>query len=224
MTGRTEAIASRRFWIVGASSGIGAALARELVRRGASVAISARDTDALRRVAGDDMPVVPVDATTFDVTFPTQTAAGTYTMVIGPNILIYHLTSWLKEPNEASHVAPDSPDTDSQDTSNESADSTSASTDAPSSSASAGVVELWRELERHRKDPLRMMRRLGWRFALRYRLGRLTRAAAAQRLGELAGGARLAIVELSDGRAAIDVDKPEDLVLVRRLVAGEPTA
>jgi len=68
--------------------------------------------------------------------------------------------------------------------------------------ASAGVVELWRELERHRKDPLRMMRRLGWRFALRYRLGRLTRAAAAQRLGELAGGARLAIVELSDGRAA----------------------
>ena len=90
--------------------------------------------------------------------------------------------------------------------------------------ASAGVVELWRELERHRKDPLRMMRRLGWRFALRYRLGRLTRAAAAQRLGELAGGARLAIVELSDGRAAIDVDKPEDLVLVRRLVAGEPTA
>jgi non-heme Fe2+,alpha-ketoglutarate-dependent halogenase len=25
--------------------------------------------------------------------------------VIGPNILIYHLTSWLKEPNEASHVS-----------------------------------------------------------------------------------------------------------------------
>ena len=25
--------------------------------------------------------------------------------IIGPNILIYHLTSWLKEPNEASHVS-----------------------------------------------------------------------------------------------------------------------
>ena len=25
--------------------------------------------------------------------------------VIGPNILIYHLTSWLKEPNEPSHVS-----------------------------------------------------------------------------------------------------------------------
>jgi len=90
--------------------------------------------------------------------------------------------------------------------------------------AAGGVVELWRELERHRKDPLRMMRRLGWRFALRYRLGRLTRAAAAQRLGELAGGARLALVALSDGRAAIDVDKPEDLALVRRMVADERQA
>jgi hypothetical protein len=90
--------------------------------------------------------------------------------------------------------------------------------------AAAGVVELWRELERHRKKPLRMMWRLGWRFALRYRLGRLSRAGAAARLGALAGGARLAIVELSDGRSAIDVDKPEDLVLVRRLAAGERAA
>ena len=90
--------------------------------------------------------------------------------------------------------------------------------------AAAGVVELWRELERHRKEPLRMMRRLGWRFALRYRLGRLSRAAAAARLGALAGGASVALVELSDGRSAIDVDKPEDLVLVRRLAAGERAA
>jgi GTP:adenosylcobinamide-phosphate guanylyltransferase len=90
--------------------------------------------------------------------------------------------------------------------------------------AAAGVVQLWRELESHRKEPLRMMRRLGWRFALRYRLGRLTRDAAARRLGELAGGARLAIVELNDGRSAIDVDKAEDLALVRRLVAGERAA
>ena len=25
--------------------------------------------------------------------------------IIGPNILIYHLTSWLKEPNDRSHVS-----------------------------------------------------------------------------------------------------------------------
>ena len=57
---------------------------------------------------------------------------------------------------------------------------------------------------------------------LRYALGRLSMAAAAARLGELAGGARFAIVALSDGRAAIDVDKPDDLDLVRRLVGAAP--
>ena len=70
-----------------------------------------------------------------------------------------------------------------------------------------------------------MVRRLGWTFALRYALGRLSMAAAAARLGELAGGgARFAIVALRDGRAAIDVDKPDDLDLVRRLVAAAPRA
>ena len=50
-------------WVVGASSGIGAAVARELRRRGATVAISARREDRLREVAGGDMLVVPVDVT-----------------------------------------------------------------------------------------------------------------------------------------------------------------
>ena len=63
---RTEAIRGRRYWIVGASSGIGAALARELVGRGADVAISARRIEDLQAVAGDDMAVVPLDATDRD--------------------------------------------------------------------------------------------------------------------------------------------------------------
>lgn len=50
-------------WIVGGSSGIGAAVARNLVTRGAKVAISARRTDQLHEVAGDDMLVVPADVT-----------------------------------------------------------------------------------------------------------------------------------------------------------------
>lgn len=83
--------------------------------------------------------------------------------------------------------------------------------------AAADAVELWRDMESDRKHPLRMMRRLGWTTALRYRLGQLTLAAASARLGKLAGGARLSIVQLNDGRAAIDVDKPEDLDLVRQL-------
>ena len=56
-------LSGARVWVTGASSGIGAALARELADRGASVAISARDLEKLREVAGDRMLVVPVDVT-----------------------------------------------------------------------------------------------------------------------------------------------------------------
>lgn len=83
----------------------------------------------------------------------------------------------------------------------------------------AGAVNFWRDIEHDRKQPLRMMQRLGWRFALRYKAGQLASAAAAARLGELSGGARLALVSMRDGRAAIDVDKAEDLALARRLIS-----
>jgi short-subunit dehydrogenase len=57
-----------RIWITGASTGIGAALARELADRGASVAISARNVEKLREVAGGRMLVVPVDVTDREAT------------------------------------------------------------------------------------------------------------------------------------------------------------
>jgi hypothetical protein len=88
--------------------------------------------------------------------------------------------------------------------------------------AAAQAIAFWRTLEGERKRPLRMMRRLGWAFAVRYALGRLTLAAAAARFSELSGGARFAVVAMSDGRAAIDVDKVDDLDLVRRLVGPGP--
>jgi NAD(P)-dependent dehydrogenase (short-subunit alcohol dehydrogenase family) len=50
-------------WVVGASSGIGAATARELVARGSTVAISARRETALEEVSGGRMLVVPLDVT-----------------------------------------------------------------------------------------------------------------------------------------------------------------
>jgi len=82
-----------------------------------------------------------------------------------------------------------------------------------------GLVEFWRRIEGERRRPLRMMMRLGPGFALRYRFGWLRLGEALLRLGQLSG-ARVAAVELSDGCAAIDVDKPEDLELVRRLMTG----
>ncbi len=50
-------------WVVGASTGIGAAVARELTCRGGTVAISARRDEQLREVSGGRMLVVPLDVT-----------------------------------------------------------------------------------------------------------------------------------------------------------------
>lgn len=84
-------------------------------------------------------------------------------------------------------------------------------------SRAAGIVRFWREMEVQRKRPLAMLRRLGLLYVLRYRFGRLTLPAALARLGQLSN-ARLAPVLLEDGRAAIDVDKPADLDLVRAML------
>lgn len=60
-----DAWRDRRVWIVGASSGIGAALARALLARGARVALSARSADKLVAVAGGQAGAwtLPLDAT-----------------------------------------------------------------------------------------------------------------------------------------------------------------
>lgn len=50
-------------WVVGASSGIGAAVAREMRARGARVAVSARRADRLTAVAEGAMLTVPADVT-----------------------------------------------------------------------------------------------------------------------------------------------------------------
>lgn len=56
-------LTGKSVWVIGASSGIGAELAREVVRRGGRVAVSARDEQALRDVAGGSMVVAPLDVT-----------------------------------------------------------------------------------------------------------------------------------------------------------------
>ncbi|NJD23851.1 MAG: SDR family NAD(P)-dependent oxidoreductase [Betaproteobacteria bacterium] len=53
----------RRVWLVGASAGIGAAMARELAARGARLALSARRAEALQALAIDGALLLPCDAT-----------------------------------------------------------------------------------------------------------------------------------------------------------------
>jgi GTP:adenosylcobinamide-phosphate guanylyltransferase len=80
-----------------------------------------------------------------------------------------------------------------------------------------GAVALWRRVEAERKRPWRMASLLGPGILARYALGRLSLTGAAARLGELAG-ARACVVTTPYGLAAVDVDKPADLDLVRKLV------
>lgn len=85
------------------------------------------------------------------------------------------------------------------------------------SPAADGAIATWREVEADRKRPWRLARRLGPATLVSYAFGRLTMAEAISRLGERIGIAA-ALVEAPDGRAAIDVDRPADLALVRTLV------
>jgi short-subunit dehydrogenase len=53
----------KRVWLVGASSGIGAAMAGELAGRGARLALSARHLDKLQALAIEDALLLPCDVT-----------------------------------------------------------------------------------------------------------------------------------------------------------------
>lgn len=79
------------------------------------------------------------------------------------------------------------------------------------------VLDLWRRVEAERKRPWRMAWILGPRMLLRFVTRQLSLRAAAGRLGDLAG-VRAAIVLTPYGLASVDVDKPADLDLVRKLV------
>lgn len=79
------------------------------------------------------------------------------------------------------------------------------------------AVDLWRRVEVHRKQPWRIAALLGPDILLGYALGRLTLAEAVARLGRKAGATARAVAT-PYGLAAVDVDKPADLDLVRRIV------
>lgn len=82
--------------------------------------------------------------------------------------------------------------------------------------AAIAAIDLWRSVEQDRKRPWRIVRRLGPAMLLRYLTRRLSLSAAVAQLGTVAG-ARAAVVESRYGLAAVDVDKPADLDLVRQI-------
>lgn len=83
--------------------------------------------------------------------------------------------------------------------------------------AAGGAIATWREVEANRKRPWRIAARLGPRVLWDYARGKLTLGAAIARLGRRIG-IDAAAVPARNGLAAVDVDKVDDLVLVRELV------
>ena len=79
------------------------------------------------------------------------------------------------------------------------------------------AVDLWRRVESHRKRPWRIALLMGPRMLLSYALGLLTLDGAVALIGRKAGVKAVA-VRTPYGLAAVDVDKPSDLDLVRSLV------
>lgn len=79
------------------------------------------------------------------------------------------------------------------------------------------AVEFWRGIERDRKRPWRLIGAFGLSPLLAYLFGRLTMERAVEEASRMFG-AESAIVDLPFAEAAIDVDKPADLVLVDRIL------
>lgn len=84
----------------------------------------------------------------------------------------------------------------------------------------ARAIGAWQQVEADRKRPWRIARRLGLGTLLRYWRGRLTLAEGIGRVGRGLGIVAVPVAA-SDGRAAIDVDRPGDLALVRKLAGRE---
>jgi short-subunit dehydrogenase len=95
-------LAGTRVWVIGASSGIGAALAEELLRRGANVAISARRLEQLGQVASGRMHIAPFDVTDTDAT--QRAAANVIAALGGIDVVIVSVGVW--EPVHADEWSP----------------------------------------------------------------------------------------------------------------------
>ncbi|MDD3179353.1 MAG: nucleotidyltransferase family protein [Opitutaceae bacterium] len=79
------------------------------------------------------------------------------------------------------------------------------------------VLDFWRQVDRHRKQPWRIAHALGWGTLALYLCGRLALAGLFTRLSRRFD-CRLQAVRLEDPHAGIDVDTPDDLRLVTEII------
>ncbi len=90
---------------------------------------------------------------------------------------------------------------------------------ALASADASRALTFWQEIDRNRKRPWALVRAIDpWAFAL-YAAGRLTLQRAMERLSKKLD-LPVTAVRMSAPEAAIDVDKPDDLALVRRIIAS----
>ena len=83
-----------------------------------------------------------------------------------------------------------------------------------------GAAHLWRTVEDERKKPFKLLRILGWRFVLRYRLGLLSLDEALLKLSDILG-LRVGAITLHRGEAAVDVDSVADYQLMQARFKNE---
>ena len=81
------------------------------------------------------------------------------------------------------------------------------------------AADFWRRVENQRKNPLRVIRILGWIAVSRYLMGRLSLAEALDRISRRLGFKAGAVI-LPYPEAAVDVDSIDDLRLVENIVSN----
>ncbi len=80
------------------------------------------------------------------------------------------------------------------------------------------ALDFWRQIERRRKSPWRLVRSLGVRALWAYVSGRLSTEDAMTHASRMLR-ARIEIVDMPFAEAAIDIDRPDDLKLVEQILA-----
>ena len=83
------------------------------------------------------------------------------------------------------------------------------------------AANFWRRVENQRKNPLRVVRVLGWSAILRYLIGRLSLNEALGRISRRLGF-KVGAVALPCPEAAIDVDSVSDWKLVEQIISQRP--